>query len=87
MASARKNVSKKVKQPVLEDPKLVRHERLTLVLYLLGGPALIAGMVVLSEFLSRGKPSQLPLIIAGTLFGICAVGFLVVYLMRRASDK
>lgn len=85
--TARKNVSKKPKEPVLQDEKLVRHERLTLVLYLLAGVALIAGMVVLSEFLSQGKPSRLALIIAGSLFGVCALGFLGAYFMRRASDK
>lgn len=85
--TARKNVSKKPKEPVLQDEKLVRHERLTLVLYLLAGLALIAGMVVLSEFLSQGEPTRLALIIAGALFGVCAVGFLVAYLMRRAGDR
>lgn len=84
-----KNVSKKpkAKSDVLEDPALVRHERLTLVLYLLGGLAIVAGMVVLSEFLSQGKPSRLALIIAGSLAGIFAVGFLTVFLLRRKGDK
>lgn len=87
MAEKRKNVSKKPKEPVLEDEKLRRHERFTLFLYLLGGPAIIAGMVVLSEFLSQGEPSRVALYIAGGLFGAFAIAFAVVYLLRRRSDN
>lgn len=87
MAASARNVSKKAKTPVLEDEKLRRHERFTLVLYLLGGPAIIAGMVVLSEFLSQGEPSRIALIIAGALFGVFAVAFAVVFFLRRRSDK
>lgn len=82
-----KNVSKKAKETALEDPAQVRHDRLTLMLYLLGGVAIIAGMIVLSEFLSAGKADRIVLIIAGSLFGLLAIGILVTYLMRRASDK
>ncbi len=84
MADAkRKNVSKKPKETVVGDPAVTRRERLTLVIYLLGGVAIIAGMIVLSEFLSQGKPDRTVLIIAGTLFGVVALGILVTYLMRR----
>ena len=82
-----KNVSKKAKEPTLVDPVQARYDRLTLVLYLLGALAIIAGMVVLSEFLSAGKADRIVLIIAGSLFGLLAIGILVTYLMRRASDK
>lgn len=78
-----KNVSKKAKEPTLEDPALVRRERLTLVIYLLGAVAIIAGMIVLSEFLSAGKANTTVLIIAGSLFGAVALGILVTYLLRR----
>lgn len=71
----------------LDDEAVARHDRLTLVLYLLAGVAIIAGMVVLSEFLSQGKPSQIALIIAGSLFGLCALGFLGTFLMRRIGDR
>ena len=84
MADAkRKNVSKKSKEPVIQDEAVTRRERLTLIIYLLGGVAIIAGMIVLSEFLSQGKPNQTVLIIAGSLFGIVALGILGTYLMRR----
>ena len=80
-----KNVSKKPKEPTLVDPVQARYDRLTLVLYLLGGVAIIAGMIVLSEFLSAGKADRTVLIIAGSLFGIVALGVLVTYLMRRSG--
>ena len=86
--SARKNVSKKAKgkdKGALDDPVTTRRERLTLVIYLLGGVAIIAGMIVLSEFLSQGKPDQTVLIIAGSLFGVVALGILATYLMRRVE--
>jgi UDP-N-acetylmuramyl pentapeptide phosphotransferase/UDP-N-acetylglucosamine-1-phosphate transferase len=84
MAAARKNVSKKPKgKDELEDPSTTRRERLTLIIYLLGGVAIIAGMVVLSEFLSQGKPDRTVLIVAGSLFGVVALGILATYLMRR----
>ena len=70
----------------LDDPKLVRHERLTLFLFLEGAVANVAGMFLLSEFLSQGKADQKTLIIAGTLFGLLAVGIVATYLMRRRSD-
>lgn len=85
MASARKSVSKKT--PVLEDEKLKRHERLTLILYLEGGVGLIAGMIVLSEFLSQGSPSKPVWITALALGGLFAIGFMATYLMRRFGDK
>jgi len=84
---ARKNVSKKPKQPILEDEKLVRHERLTLILYLEAGLALIAGMVVLSQFLSQGDVSK-PVWVTAAILGGLAVAFgLVTFFMRRAGDK
>lgn len=86
MASARKNVSKK-SATVLDDEKLKRHERLTLILYLEGGIGLIAGMIVLSEFLSQGSPSKPVWVTALVLGGLFAIGFLTTYLMRRFGDK
>lgn len=84
MADAkRKNVSKKAKEPIVQDEAVTRRERLTLIIYLLAGVAIIAGMIVLSEFLSQGKPNQTVLIVAGSLFGIVALGILGTYLMRR----
>jgi hypothetical protein len=83
---ASKNVSKKPKEkPTLEGEHDARWMRLTLVIYLLGGVAIIAGMIVLSEFLSAGKADKTVLIIAGTLFGIVALGVLGTVLMRRKS--
>ena len=78
--------SKKAKGAVLDDPKLARHERLTLFLYLEGAFVIIAGMVLLSEFLSTGKADRTTLYITGGLTGLFAVGFLTTYLLRRRGD-
>lgn len=84
---SRTNVSKKKKVPVLEDDAVVRRERLTLFLYLEVGLALIAGMVVLSEFLSQGKASKPVWVTGAILGGIAALGFLTTFLMRKFGDK
>ena len=81
--SARKNVSKKPKTSVVEDPAQQRRDRLTLIIYLLSGVAIVVGMIVLSEFLSQGKADRLVLIICGVLFAIVGAGILTTYLMRR----
>lgn len=87
MASARKkDKPKKSKGPVFDDPALVRHERLTLFLFLEGAIAIVAGMVLLSEFLSSGKADQTTLYIAGALFGLLVVGIGVTYVLRKRSD-
>lgn len=69
----------------LDDPKQVRQERLTLFLFLEGAVAIVAGMVLLSEFLSQGKADRTTLIIAGSLFGLLAVGIVVTILLRRRN--
>lgn len=87
MADARKSGSKKGKgkDATLEDEHDARWMRLTLILYLLGGAAIISGMVVLSEFLSKGKAENTVLIVAGSLFGVLAIGIVIVVLLRRQS--
>lgn len=87
MAQSARKSPKKAKGSVLEDEKLLRHERLTLILYLEVGLALIAGMVVLSEFLSQGKASRPVWITAAVLGGIAALGFLTTFLLRRRGDR
>lgn len=89
--SARRSDAKKgkgkAKDAPLDDPQLQRHERLTLVLFLEGAVAIIAGMVLLSEFLSQGSPSKPVWITAAILLGLLAVGILVTWLLRRKGDQ
>lgn len=84
--TTRKNVSKKAKDE-LDDEHVTRREKLTLVIYLLGGVAIIAGMVVLSQFLSAGEVDKPVWITGAALGGAALVGVLITYLMRRAEDK
>lgn len=66
-----------------DDTKNTRLDRLALLLYLEGGVAIIAGMVVLSKFLSTGKVEQgvwLPAVILGA---VLAVGIVFTIIARR----
>lgn len=88
--SRRKAESRKpavVKDDEVEDARHKRLDRLALLLYLEGGVAIIAGMVVLSQFLSEGEPDQMVLIVAGALFGLLAVGIVFTVLARRRIQK
>jgi small neutral amino acid transporter SnatA (MarC family) len=85
MAEPAKAVPKH-KETIVSD-SLRKHERLTLVLYLLGAVALVAGMVLISQFLSQGKANNTVVILNAVLFGLFAVAFAVIYLVRRVSDK
>jgi hypothetical protein len=84
--SARKSDrSSKSKSDPLDDPAVIRGERLTLFLMLEGAVVIVAGMVLLSEFLSTGKANQVTLYITGTLTGLFAIGFVITYIMRRKA--
>jgi hypothetical protein len=61
-----------------EQAQRTRLERMTLLL--------IVGMIVLSEFLSEGKPSKNVLLTAGILFGILLVGVAFTWLARRKAS-
>jgi dihydrofolate reductase len=71
------------KDDEMEDAKHRRLDRLALLIYLEGGVAIIAGMVVLSQFLSEGKPDKVVLTVAGVLFGLLAIGIVFTALARR----
>lgn len=85
MADKRKSAPKK--DTVLADESQQRRERLTLALYLEGGVAIIAGMVLLSEFLSEGKASKPVWVTAAVLLGILAFAILSTVLMRRVRKS
>lgn len=85
--SARKSNPKKAKGPVLDDEAQTRRERLTLVLYLEGAVAIIAGMVLLSEFLSQGKASKPVWMTAAALVGVLALAMLSTFLMRKMGSR
>lgn len=82
-ADARKSV--KAEPTDAEQARRTRIERLALLLYLEGGAAIIMGMVLLSQFLSRGKPSRDVLIAAGALFGILLLGVAFTWVARRKA--
>jgi uncharacterized membrane protein len=86
MAEA-KGPTPKHKETVVVSDAQRKHERLTLFLFLEGFAAIIAGMVLISEFLSQGKANDTVLYIVGGLVGIFAIGFLATLLIRKASDK
>jgi hypothetical protein len=70
-----------------DDAKNTRLDRLALLLYLEGGVAIIAGMVVLSKFLSEGKVQQdvwLPAVILGA---VLAVGIVFTIIARRRTAR
>lgn len=83
MATKRKSAPKK--DSVLADEAQQRRDRLTLALYLEGGVAIVAGMVLISEFLSAGKASKPVWMTAAVLLGILAVAFLSTFVMRRVK--
>lgn len=88
MADAGRKAEPKHKEPQsisLEAQQ--RHERLTLVLFLEGAVAIVAGMVVLSQFLSNGKADRDVLYVAGGLGGVFVLGFAVTYFLRRRADR
>jgi threonine/homoserine/homoserine lactone efflux protein len=87
--SRRKAESRKApdKDKDAEDARIKRLDRLALLLYLEGGIAIVTGMIVLSQFLSEGKPDTTILIIAGVLFGLLAVGITFTILARRRLQK
>jgi hypothetical protein len=74
-------------EPEVDEEKQSLLDRLALILYLEGGAAIIAGMVVLSQFLSAGSPDKTVLLIAGILFGILVVGVVFTLLARRRANK
>lgn len=77
---------KESKEEISEEARR-KHERLTLFLLLEGAVALVAGMVLVSQFLSEGKADRDVILINGILFGLLVVGFGVIYLMRRIGDR
>lgn len=83
MATKRKSAPKK--DSVLTDEAQERRDRLTLALYLEGGVAIVAGMVLISEFLSAGKASKPVWVTAAVLLGILAAAFLSTFVMRRVK--
>lgn len=85
MADKRKSTPKK--SPILEDEAQQRRERLTLALYLEGGVAIIAGMVLISEFLSQGEASKPVWVTAAVLLGILGVAILSTVLLRRVKKS
>ena len=64
-----------------------RLDRLALLLYLEGGIAIIAGMVVLSKFLSQGEVETEVWLPAAILGGILAIGIVFTVLARRRLSK
>lgn len=89
MAESRRKVdakrSAKAEPSPADEALRNRLERMTLLLYLEGAVAIVVGMIVLSEFLSEGKPSQNVLIAAGILFGILAIGVGFTWFARRKA--
>ena len=85
MAEPAKAVPKH-KETVVSDAQR-KHERLTLFLFLEGAVAIVAGMVLISEFLSQGSADRTVLYIAGALLGVLALGILGTWLLRRSGDK
>ena len=89
MAESRRkpDAKKNVKAEPTEAETTLRNrlERLTLLLYLEGAVAIVIGMIVLSQFLSEGKPSRNILIAAGILFGILAIGVGFTWFARRKA--
>jgi uncharacterized membrane protein HdeD (DUF308 family) len=88
MAESRRKADKRKATPELDaeaEARLTRLERLQLLLYLEGGIAIIAGMVVLSQFLSQGKVEQVVWLPAAILGGILAVGIAFTWVARRKA--
>ena len=89
MAESRRKADSKKWQP--EEPeddeeKQTLLDRLALLMYLEGGAAIIAGMVVLSQFLSAGSPDKTVLLVAGILFGVLVLGVAGTWFARRRAN-
>jgi hypothetical protein len=86
--SRRKADSKKwqPEEPEEDEDKQSLLDRLALVMYLEGGAAIIAGMVVLSQFLSAGSPNKTVLLVAGILFGVLVIGVAGTWAARRRAN-
>jgi hypothetical protein len=86
--SRRKADSKKwqPEEPETDEEKQSLLDRLALLIYLEGGAAIIAGMVVLSQFLSAGSPDKTVLLVAGILFGVLVLGVIGTVLARRRAN-
>ncbi|MEA3135833.1 MAG: hypothetical protein QOJ26_1681 [Thermoplasmata archaeon] len=86
MAESRRKADARKSTPVIDEEaeaRLTKLERLQLLLYIEGGIAIIAGMVVLSQFLSAGKVQQNVWLPAAILGGILAVGIAFTWVARR----
>ncbi|HLF16654.1 MAG TPA: hypothetical protein VI796_04395 [Candidatus Thermoplasmatota archaeon] len=85
--SARAAEPKHKDHPELDEARRARHERLTLIIMLEGAVAIIAGMFLISQFLSSGEPKPQTLLIAEILFGVLVVGTAATMLLRRRFDR
>ena len=88
MAESRRKADKRKSTPEIDaeaEARLKRLERLQLLLYVEGGVAIVAGMFVLSEFLSQGEVGQPTWIIAAVLGGILAIGIAFTWVARRKA--
>lgn len=88
MAESRRKADKRKSTPEMDkeaEARLTRLERLQLLLYLEGGVAIVAGMIVLSQFLSAGKVDQIVWIPAAILGGILAIGIAFTWVARRKA--
>lgn len=88
MAESRRKADKRKSTPEIDaeaEARLTRLERLQLLLYLEGGVAIVAGMIVLSQFLSAGKVDQVVWIPAAILGAILAVGIAFTWVARRKA--
>ena len=88
MAESRRKADKRKATPAIDEEaeaRLTRLERLQLLLYIEGGIAIIAGMVVLSQFLSTGTVEQKVWLPAAILGGILAIGIAFTWVARRKA--
>lgn len=77
--------SAKAEPSQAEEAQRNRLERMTLLLYLEAAVAIVIGMIVLSQFLSRGAPSRPILYTAAALFGVLAIGVGFTWFARRKA--
>lgn len=88
MAESRRKADKRKSDPEIDadaEARLRRLERLQLLLYIEGGIAIVAGMIVLSQFLSQNKVAQIVWVPAAILGGILVVGIAFTMLARRKA--
>ena len=88
MAESRRKADARKSAPEIDEEakaRLTRLERLQLLLYLEGGIAIVAGMIVLSQFLSTGKVEQVVWLPAAILGGVLAVGIAFTWVARRRA--